>query len=91
MPLCECFSWCRTDIKFRDGKPLPMTQHHPRCSRVDESLIDVWRFTHDGSSYVTDQEPTPEAAREAQESEVTITREKMHREIFERLEEFAGF
>jgi hypothetical protein len=87
---CDCFSWCRTDIKFENGKPLPMTNHHPRCTRVDESLIDVWKVS-DGSThfYAATQF---EAETEAENCEnITITKVKMHREIFERLPEFAGF
>lgn len=68
-----------------------MTNHHPRCEYVDASLIPVWRFTHDGSSYVTDQRPSHGALSEAQESEVIVTEEKMHREIYDHLKEFAGF
>lgn len=35
--------------------------------------------------------PTPDEQREAQESEVTITEEKMHRECYDQLKEFNGF
>jgi hypothetical protein len=69
----------------------PMTLHHPRCSHVDDSLIDVWRYTWEGESYVMDRAPSADEQREAQESEVRITRERMHREIYEQLREFAGF
>lgn len=68
-----------------------MTNHHPRCEYVDASLIDVWRFSCGGSSYVVDREPSSDAALEAQESEVRITKEKMHCEIYEHLSEFDGF
>lgn len=62
-----------------------MTHHHPRCEHVDASLIDVWRVSYDGASYVVDREPL------ATHHEETVTREKMHREIYDQLQEFKGF
>lgn len=87
MITCDCINWCRTDIKFKDGKPLPMTNHHPRCSRVDESLIDVWRVTYDGASLILDDEPLTEELPEG----ATVEKVKMHREIFNATPEFAGW
>jgi hypothetical protein len=81
----NCMSWCRDDVRFVDGKPQPGTNHHPRCEYVDASLIDVWRVSYDGGSYVSDRAPMTTHQRE------TITREKMHREIYENLPEFQGF
>jgi hypothetical protein len=52
---------------------------------VDASLIDVWRVSYDGASYVRDSEPLEHHHEE------TVTREKMHREIYEQLPEFQGF
>lgn len=75
----NCLNWCRADGS--------MTNHHPSCEYVDESLIDVWRVSFDGASYVTDREPTDEETSEGE----TVTRERMHREIYEQLPEFNGF
>lgn len=87
MQPCECFSWCRTDIQFRDGKPLPMTNHHPRCPHVDDSLIDVWRITHEGRKLLVDSEPLPEELPDA----ATVEKIRMHREIFNATPEFQGW
>lgn len=68
----------------------PMTRHHPNCEHVDESLIDVWKVSDGSSSYYDTDEAT--ARHEAEEcDDVTITKVKMHREIFENLREFDGF
>jgi len=90
---CECKNWCRSDIgapyhvRSDDGIPIP-TDHHPNCDRYNESLIDVWRVSYNGSSYVTDREPTAEDGLTGEE---TVTQEKMHREVYENLPEFEGF
>ena len=70
-----------------------MTNHHPRCKHVDASLIDVWRVSLDGTSYVTDSEADAmEAVKVECASDVpTVTKEQMHREIYENLPEFDGF
>ena len=73
----NCLMWCRTDGS--------KTNHHPRCQHVDASLIDVWRVSYDGASYVLAARPLPTHHEE------TVTREKMHREIYENLPEFGGF
>ena len=66
----------------------PQTNHHPRCEHVDASLIEVFRVSHeDGGSYATDQEPNPNDLGDG----CKVTSEKMHREIYEALAEFAGF
>jgi len=62
-----------------------MTNHHPHCEHINASLIDVWRVSLDGVSYVTDSHPG-----ELTEGE-TVTAEKMHREIYDHLPEFSGF
>jgi len=72
-------TWCRTDGS--------KTDHHPRCEYVDASLIDVWRVTFDGAFYFQDTEPTPDQLAHGE----IVTKEKMHREIYENLPEFAGF
>lgn len=96
---CECINWCRDgigapyNIRRRDGIIL-MTNHHPRCSHYDDSLMDVWKVIIGGSRcYVeTEQDAKDMAGQEAIEGgEAVITEEKMHREIFENLPEFQGF
>lgn len=79
--LCECKNWAR----LFDGIHDKGTEHHPNCPRVDDSLIDVWRVSYDGSSYVTDIEPDDLPACEK------VTKEKMHREIYDQLPEHVGF
>lgn len=78
--LCECRNWAR----LNDGVEDKGTDHHPRCPRVDDSLIDVWRVSYDGESYVIDREPD-------NNPQETVTRERMHREIYDNLPEFNGF
>lgn len=79
MMLCECMNWCRL------GGPL--TNHHPNCARYNDSLIDVWKVSFDGSYYYTDREPGDDELW----GEEVVTKEKMHREIYEELPEFQGF
>lgn len=87
---CDCKNWCRTDLKFKDGKLLPCTKHHPRCVHVDDSLIDVWKVDDGTTHYFDEDEAT--ARQEAESGEnVTITKVKMHREIYDLLPEFSGF
>lgn len=66
-----------------------MTNHHPTCEYVDASLIDVWRVSFDGNSYVTDRDPAEEP--ELLSGDEVVTKERMHREIYENLPDFAGF
>jgi len=73
----KCLTWCR----YGGEKP---TNHHPNCEHVDASLIPVWRVQLDGSSYLTDEKPDKDET-------VTVTEERMHREIYEQLPEFMGF
>lgn len=78
---CECKGWAR----LFDGIHDKGTKHHPNCPRVDNSLIDVWRVSYDGESYVTDIEPDDLPTCEK------VTKEKMHRELYENLPEHVGF
>jgi len=92
---CECVNWCRDDIKIVCGKPLA-TNHHPNCPHYNDSLMDVWKVALVGTlacCYVeTEQDAKDMAGQEAIEGdEAIITKEKMHREIFENLPEFDGF
>ena len=83
----NCLNWCRTDGS--------KTNHHPNCEHVDASLIDVWRVSSGGSSYVTHDEADAKEASicytDDEHWPVTVTKEKMHREIYEQLPEFEGF
>ena len=88
---CACFTWARTDIQCKDGKELPHPMHAPRCPHFNESLIDVWRFSFDGDSYVTKNKPTPQEIDEAELGGIVITKEQMHLEVFEALVEHNGF
>lgn len=77
-----CMGWCRTDGS--------KTNHHPRCEFVDESLIDVWKVS-DGSTHYYNKDEAA-ARHEAIDCEdITITKVKMHLEIYENLPEFDGF
>lgn len=79
---CNCINWAR--VETITG---PLPNHHPRCLHYNDSLIDVWRVSYDGGGYVTDTEPNPDDLENGE----TVTREKMHRECYEQLQEFAGF
>lgn len=71
------------------------TNHHPRCEYVDESLIDVWRVTispgDKGGCICGSEAELLEMAGNDPAEPMTITKERMHREIFENLPDFAGF
>lgn len=79
MIICECMTWCRLGG--------PHTTHHPNCEHYNDSLIDVWKVEYDGAHYFSDYEPE----KDELSGEETVTKQKMHREIFERLPEFQGF
>lgn len=97
---CECFNWARAGlsvlpmIKSKDGLPL-MTTHHERCPHYNDSLIDVWKVEVGGvSSYNENEQDAIDTAGDDEDSpfeKPVITKEKMHREIFENLPEFDGF
>ncbi len=94
---CDCQNWVRGVMpeqwygRTRDGIPR-MTNHHPNCPHYNDSLIDVWKMTVNGVSAYTDSEQDIIDWRQDElDDETTITKEKMHREIFEQLPEFEGF
>lgn len=72
-----------------------MPDHHSACPHYNDSIIDVWRVSLDGSSYVTDDKADADEAvalySEDPDSVPTVTPEKMHREVYENLPEFDGF
>jgi hypothetical protein len=74
-------NWCRECNPHE-----PQTNHHPRCEYVNETLIDVWRVSLDGTSYFTDEQPNKDDTEG-----VTVAKLQMHREVYEHLPEFAGF
>lgn len=86
----HCERWCRFDIAVENGAIRAMTYHHPRCEHVDASLIDVWRVVVDGQTLILDDEEDAEMEAEMSAGAV-VTKDRMHREIFEALPEFAGF
>jgi hypothetical protein len=79
---CECKNWCRAEVD-----PKAITNHHPWCKHYNDSLIDVWLVEFGGIFYVSDHEPTADEITGGE----TVTKEKMHRELFEQLPEFEGF
>ena len=91
---CDCWNWCRSDIQFKDGKPLPFPNHHPRCEHYNDSLMDVWEVVIPGESHgcVFHHEPDAHAmAMEDPRAQLEVRHTKMHREVYENLPEFAGF
>lgn len=88
---CECQHWCRDGRGvIRIGDKYLASNHHPNCPHYNDSLIDVWRVS-DGSStcYVDNEQDARDSVGD--EEGMTVTKEKMHREIFENLPEFEGF
>ncbi|HEY1171001.1 MAG TPA: hypothetical protein VGH19_06480 [Verrucomicrobiae bacterium] len=86
---CECALWVRMDLN-----PKYITKHHPNCLRYFDSLMDVWKITGEGvpTHYVGTKSQAEEIAKmEEGEMPLTITPEKMHREVFENLPDFKGF
>lgn len=82
--LCECVHWARAvNLKY-------LTNHHPNCPHYNDSLIDVWKITVNGTCYFDNEHEATNAVQEEFEDETTITKEKMHREVFEHLPEFEG-
>ena len=84
LELCERFGWCRADPPGH-----PLTNHHPNCPHVNDSLIDIWKVEYDGESYYTNIKPDPS---EFEEGEIVTKEQKqMHREVYDHLPEFQGF
>lgn len=94
--LCECVNWCRVigppyNLRGRYGLPL-FTNHHPNCPHYNDSLIDVWKMTVNGvSAYMDNEQDVTDCCQDELEDETTVTKEKMHREVFTNLPEFEGF
>lgn len=88
---CQCSNWCRADLspykgRSKDGLPL-ITDHHPNCEHYNDSLIDVWKVEWEGDFYVTDKQPDED---DFEDGEI-VTKQKMHREVYDQLPEFEGF
>ena len=83
---CACINWARiVDLKY-------LTNHHPGCPRYSDSLITVWKVTIDGvSCYVDNEQDARDTAGDEQRDDIIVTKEQMHREVFEHLPEFEGF
>lgn len=86
----HCELWCRNDIRIKGDNLVPMTNHHPNCEHVNASLIDVWKASDGPLSFYTIDEAAAEAEADGCD-DITISRVKMHREIYENLPEFDGF
>lgn len=85
--VCECVHWCRANVNLKY-----LTNHHENCPHYNDSLMDVWKVTVDGiSCYVDNEQDARETASDEQRDDITVTKEKMHREVFEHLPEFEGF
>lgn len=81
--LCKCVNWARA-VTIKNH----LTNHHPNCEHYDDSLIDVWKTTVDGVSCYVDNE---QDAKDSAGDDGVIVKERMHREVFEHLDEFTGF
>lgn len=82
--LCECVNWAREiNLEY-------LANHHPKCGRYNESLIDVWKVSVGNQHCILDNE---EDAKDlaGEDCGAVITTEKMHREVLEHLPEFDGF
>lgn len=54
--------------------------------------MDVWKMSVNASNcFFANEQDVINAAQEEFEDETKITKEKMHREVFENLPEFDGF
>lgn len=73
---CKCIYWARTD-GF-------LTTHHPNCEHYQKGLIDVWKVTVDGKSCYVEKEQDAIDTK-GDDHKAVITKERMHREIFDRL------
>lgn len=78
---CGCRGWARIQRLDR------ITNHHERCPHYNDSLIDVWKISDGHLYYYTDN------ANDIYEegAGLIVTKEKIHKEIFENLPEFNGF
>lgn len=95
-PFWPCPHRCETWVRC---EPIDLTyngpNHHSKCEHRDATLIDVWRVSLGGSSYVTNDEADADEAvalySEDPDSVPTVTKEKMHAEVYDNLPEFDGF
>lgn len=72
-------NWCR----IRDRQ----TYYHENCEHFNDSLIDVWKIEYDGAWYYENTEPDMSDFTDGE----IVTKEKMHKEIYDNLPEFTGF
>ncbi len=85
----RCMNWARAC-----NPHAPQTNHHPSCEFVDKSLIDVFSVRvpgEEGGCVVESKALAERMANEDPAPPLEIVPQKMHRELFEQLPEFAGF
>lgn len=95
---CECVNWGMAippqkyrGLKMALGLPA-ITNHHENCPHYNDSLIDVWKVAVDGvSCYVDNEQDARDTAVDSHRVDIVITKERMHREVFEHLPEFERF
>jgi hypothetical protein len=74
-----------------------ITNHHQNCPHYNDSLIDVWKVSrlNSGFCYFDNEHDAIYAVDteggEDGDGEFTITKEKLHKEIYENIPEFEGF
>lgn len=73
-----------------------LTNHHPDCTYVDASMIDVWTVRLPGATGGCIHDNEADAVEMVKnesnaDDPLEIVRGKMHREIFDNLPEFDGF
>lgn len=81
---CECISWCRASIT-------PFTDHHPNCSKFNDSLIDVWKIEHVFMCDFCYTDNINDLLEYKSDPDIKITQEKLHKEIYDNMDEFQGF
>lgn len=89
---CPCQEWARdgSDLVKCCGQLL-LPDHHPLCPHYNDSLVDVWKTELDGiACYTRCQDATLDELECEDKARAQVTKIKMHREVFERLE-FEGF
>lgn len=87
----RCDLWARAQPIDRSR---PMPNHHPDCKHYNDSLIDVWRVSVPGEKHGAicgREDEARELAGNDPDAPLEITKERMHREVFEHLPDFGGF
>lgn len=79
---------CRCDQIARVINRNYITNHHENCPHYNDSLMDVWKVTVGRMYCIMDNE---QDARDTAGDDGVVTKEKMHREVFDNLPVFVGF